>query len=474
MHRAAGEGQGIQVKQRQIGAHAHGQVPNIGAAQYLGAPPGGHTEGVTSGHLGRAQVAAKERAGLAIGTLAGFRWLQGTAHAGQQHGLTRLVHQVRRVIAGAAIHPQAHRHPGVEHAANGCNAAGQPHVAARAVRHPGAGGGKQADAFIVEFHAVRVPHIGAQPAQVLGVLRGRAVELFPGVGQVMVVFGQVGVQAHTVVAGQHGGLAHQVTAHAERRAGRHRHIHHGAVGGVVPALDQPLRVFQNCALLLDHPVRGQAALGLPHAHAAAAGDKAHANLGGGVNAVVQAHAVGVDVEVVAAGGAAAHQQFGHGDLGRDMHHVGRQAGPDRVEPAQPAKQLGVLYRRNGSRQALVHVVVRVDQPRHDQVVSRVNHVVGGLGQICCWPQGRNAVVPNEQRGVCQLPGLRRVGVVKGGNAASVFDQECGHGSGGRPEKAVNQSMNQEGTSAILISLGGPKPGLWMTYLVFAGHFGALV
>jgi hypothetical protein len=35
-------------------------------------------------------------------------------------------------------------------------------------------------------------------------------------------------------------------------------------------------------------------------------------------------------------------------------------------------------------------------------------------------------------------------------------------------------MNQEGTSAILISLGGPKPGLLMTYLVFAGHFGVLV
>ena len=80
----------------------------------------------------------------------------------------------------------------------------------------GAGFGKQISAFLVEFDAVGVPHIVAHPAQIFGVLRGGAVELFAGVGDVVVVFGQVGVQANTVGAGELCRFAHQVLAHAER------------------------------------------------------------------------------------------------------------------------------------------------------------------------------------------------------------------------------------------------------------------
>jgi hypothetical protein len=71
------------------------------------------------------------------------------------------------------------------------------------------GGGEQRDAFVVELDAVRVPHVVAQPAQVLGVLGGGAVELLAAVGDVVVVFGQVGVQPH----------ARQSAAGARQRSG---------------------------------------------------------------------------------------------------------------------------------------------------------------------------------------------------------------------------------------------------------------
>jgi DNA-binding transcriptional regulator YhcF (GntR family) len=49
-----------------------------------------------------------------------------------------LAQQVGAVVAGAAVHAQAHRHAGVEHAPHRRDARGQAHVAAGAVRHAGA------------------------------------------------------------------------------------------------------------------------------------------------------------------------------------------------------------------------------------------------------------------------------------------------------------------------------------------------
>jgi len=66
---------------------------------------------------------------------------------------------------------------------------------------------------------------------------------------------------------------------------------------------------------------------------------------GGLDAVVQPHAVGVKVEVVAAGGAAAQQQLGHRHPAADLHHLGRQASQIGYRAAQPAEQLGVLRLR---------------------------------------------------------------------------------------------------------------------------------
>ena len=162
--------------------------------------------------------------------------------------------------------------------------------------------------------------------------------------------------------------------------------------------------------------------------------KAHADLQGRFDAVVQPAAVGVEVQVVAAGGAAADQQLGHGHLGRHPHHLGRQAGPDGVERAQPGEELGVLRGRYRPRQALVHVVVRVDQAGDDDVAARVDHV-GRLGQqggveVSRGAAGQDARTLDEHAGVAPFG----AGVVHGGDAVGVFDEQGGgrvHAGAGR-------------------------------------------
>ena len=141
------------------------------------------------------------------------------------------------------------------------------------------------------------------------------------------------------------------------------------------------------------------------------------------------HTGGVDVEVVAAGGAAALLQFGHGHLGADLHHFGGQTGPNGVQATQPAKQFGVLHGRYRPRQALKHVVVGVDQAGRDQVPAGIDHLVGS--RRVRWQVGGRAdegdpVVANEDGGVAQFPGLGRVGMVQRGHAAGVVNQQVWH------------------------------------------------
>ncbi len=272
-----------------------------------------------------------------------------------------------------------------------------------------------------------VPHIVAHPAQVLGILCGCAVEFLAGVSDVVVVFGQVGVQTDAVGTGQLGRFAHQVLAHAEGRAGGHGHMRHGAVARVVPAFDQALGFFQDGRFLLDYAVGRQSALAFAHAHAATCGGEAHADGVRRLDAVVQPHAARVDVEVVTAGGAAAQQEFRHGHLAGHAHHLGREADPNRVQALEPRKQLGVLHRWNRPRERLVHVVVRVDQARHHDMATGVDHVINLREQFVDGLMRRDDAldpsVADQKRSVIQFG----VGIVHGGDAAGAVDQQTGHG-----------------------------------------------
>ena len=175
---------------------------------------------------------------------------------------------------------------------------------------------------------------------------------------------------------------------------------------VVPALDQTLRVLEDRGFVFDHAVRRQPAGAGAHAHRAARRVEAHADLMRGFDAVVQRDAVRVDVQVVAAGGAAGEKQLGHRGLRRHPHHFRRQMGPDRVERLQPPEQLAVLRGRHHARQRLVHVVVRVHQPGDDDLVACVDDLVGRLRQLHAGADRFDDAAAREDRTVDDLAPLR--------------------------------------------------------------------
>jgi len=199
------------------------------------------------------------------------------------------------------------------------------------------------------------------------------------------------------------------------------------MGRIVVTLDQALRILQDEGFVFHQAVRRQAALGLTDAHAAAAGRETHADFRGRLDAVVQSHAVGKDVQVIAAGGATALQQFGHRDLCRDPHHLGGQAGPYRVQAAQPGEQFRVLHCRYGPRQRLEHVVVGIDQARCHQMPARVDDFVGALCKLCGRTDGRDQIAPDQDGRIAQFAGLARVGMVESGDTSGVADQQGFHG-----------------------------------------------
>ena len=288
------------------------------------------------------------------------------------------------------------------------------------MRNAGACFGKQVSTFVVQLHTVGMPHIVAHPTQILRILRRCAVEFFARVGNVVVVLCQVRVQTHFVCACQFGRLAHQVLAHAERRAGGQCHLRHGTMRCVVPGFNQALAFFQNESFIFHHAVGWQSSLRFAHAHAAARGRKSHANQMRGFNAVVQPHTIGVNVQMVAAGGATRQQQLGHGDLRGHAHHLWREARPNRIQTFQPRKQFCVLHLRHCARQALHHVMVCVHQTRCDHMVPCIDHLVHGAGlqirldRFVFREDARHAPVTQQQRRVEQFCAC----IVLRGNASS--------------------------------------------------------
>ena len=270
----------------------------------------------------------------------------------------------------------------------------------------------------------------------------------------MVVLGQMRVQPGAEAAGQRRRVAHQLPADRERRARRRHHAQPAVPPVVVVGLDQPLRVGQDRLLALDEVVRRQPARRLAHAHAAPRGMEAHADLLRRLDLVVERDAVRVDVQVVRTRRAARQQQLGHGDLRRDLHHLRRQPGPDRVERLQPAEQLGVLRGRNGAGQRLDHVVVRVHQPRRDDVAPGVDHLPKGAHlvedrrrHLARRVDRRDLLAADQQARAAQLA----AGVIEGGDQVGLMDQQrAGQGGGHAHEAIVQQAL-----CPAAIRRGGP-------------------
>ena len=97
------------------------------------------------------------------------------------------------------------------------------------------------------------------------------------------------VQAHalTEAARQVRALAHQVRRDAERAARSQHDAAHGIALRVVVGLDHAAAVAQDGILALGDAVRRQPALAFAQAHAAARPVKAHADLGRGLELIVQ-------------------------------------------------------------------------------------------------------------------------------------------------------------------------------------------
>ena len=75
-----------------------------------------------------------------------------------------------------------------------------------------AGAGEKINFRTIKLYAVRVPHIIAGPAQIFGILARSAAEFVDGLGDILVIFGQMGVQHHAFVTRQNCGIAHQFAA----------------------------------------------------------------------------------------------------------------------------------------------------------------------------------------------------------------------------------------------------------------------
>ena len=335
----------------------------------------------------------------------------------EQVGGPQLLQEVGPVVAGAAVHRQAHGNPQSQHAGHPAHAGGQLHVGDRAVGHAGARVRQAFQLLVVEVDAVGVPHVRAHPAHVLHVGQGPPAVLFQHVMLLVLRLAQVGVEPQAQTPGQGGGLAVQRLAGAEGRAGGQGHGPHRVEGGVVILLRRRLGVPQNLVHGLDHAVRGQAAVFFAQVHAAPGGRHADPQVPGGGKLGVQQGGggpAGEDVVVVEDGGAAGFQQFSHAHQGAVVDRLAVQVLPDLIQGPQPVEELQVLHLGQVPAEGLVEVVVGVDQAGVDGAAPGVQGLLRLRGLRA---HVSDHAVPDEDGDVFQY----RIPAVAGDGGRRVFN-----------------------------------------------------
>ncbi len=123
--------------------------------------------------------------------------------------------------------------------------------------------------------------------------------------------------------------------------------------------------------------------------------EAYAYLLGSPDLVVDARAVGIDVEMVGSSGTTGQNQFGERHERADVDGLGSQPRPDGVERLEPAKQAGVLRRGHRAGQGLVEMMVGVHQPRQHDHPAGVDDPIGLGGQFGCGPDLFDDIVTHE-------------------------------------------------------------------------------
>ena len=148
----------VQAPQRDVGQLADLQRAElVVAAQAARALDGGQRQRAARGHRGRAA---------------------GQARVEQR--LAQLDGQRARLVGRGAVDPEADGRAGAREVDHGRDARAQARVGARAVRHAGARRAEARDLLGAQVHAVREPHVVAQPAEVLEVLHGAHAEALDG------------------------------------------------------------------------------------------------------------------------------------------------------------------------------------------------------------------------------------------------------------------------------------------------------
>ena len=104
--------------------------------------------------------------------------------------------------------------------------------------------------------------------------------------------------------------------------------------------------------------------------------------------------------------------------------MGREASPDRVERLEPVEEVGILRGRDGAREGLVEVVMRVDEAGEEDMSFEVEDFVCVAGQT-----GSLSYLFDESV-FDKKTTIREFGVVVvHGEEVGVFDEEGGHGMG---------------------------------------------
>ena len=288
------------------------------------------------------------------------------------------------------------------------------------------------DRLVIKLHAVRVPHIRADPAQRFHVVRRVLAEDLQRIADIVVVLSQMRVERHAIFARENGAVPHQILAHREGRARRDDDAQHRETGGIVIILHEPLHLFQDRRLLLDHAIGRQAALRLADAHRAARRMKPDSDLVRGLDGIVKPGAVRVDVEVIRGRRAAGEHEFAHRGRGRDADHLGRQVRPDRVMRLQPTEEFRILPARRRARQRLHHVVMRIDEAGQYDMARKVDDLVGLRQRIRSRANRDNLRSVDQDEAASNLaPGLvhRRddEGILEKSLARHVGSTECKSG-----------------------------------------------
>ena len=375
------------------------------------------------------EIAAPEQPGRASGRplqhLARSNALGAVAQPLQIERLTGLLHQVRGIVGGRAIHPEPHRRTGRLQIQGRADAGGEPHIGDRTVAHPGARRPQPRNLVRIEVDAVRQPGAIAKPAHLLQIIDGTQAKARKAERLLIQRLRQMGVQPHIELGRESGALHHDLLGHREGGAWGQRNLDLRPGAALVVLAHQPQAVIEDLLLPLHRVARRQAPLIFAKAHGATGQHGAHPQLTHRRHLNIDGllHPAREEVVVIRGHGAAREQQLRHRHLARQRQRIRRQSGPHRIEGLEPGEERLIDHRPPGAGQGLVEVVVGIDKARQHHMVAGIEQLIARPGRLlACRQHLAYQAVFNHQPAAA----IDRFGG-KGGKG--VFDPDTGSGHG---------------------------------------------